>query len=111
MSILFKITPEDRTYGLIVGKTGYIVTENDLCHSICKTDEKVELVTRLNENHQREYEEYTLAQLQDVAEPVEWKDFVHYWGIKERVRRNYSLLQDSLKQIGIDAVLPKWGER
>lgn len=108
-------------YGLIESATSYIITTDDLIHGIYKTDDVAELETESvwsgpDEKGMRQYkgyktENFTLAQLREKAQTVSVSDFVNYWGIKDRIRRNYGLLLKSMREIGLDTkTMPKWGD-
>lgn len=90
---------DDSFLGLIVGTSGFIVTEKDFCHSIHSLDGDF-LTLRLDE-------------LQSICEPdevdIDGERWGHYWGIKDRVKENYHGLLESMREIGADtSVMPKW---
>lgn len=81
-------------FGLIVGETHHIITEPDFCHSVFPNVDTAEF----------------LAQKEMAsATPVRITAFGHYFGIKTRVRDNYDLLIQSMREIGLDASdMPEW---
>lgn len=95
-------------YGLIEGSEGYIVTETDFCHEALPLNKPVVLDTVRNE----QYQVFTLEEIRLLASPVtSFREWAHYWGIKDRIERNYRLLLNSMRDIGADvSQMPAWGE-
>ena len=107
-------------FGLLAAEDGrFIITRNDFVHGLYKADEKADInlggVQLVQENSSERigeiWEEFTLSQLQAIATPIPslW-EWAHYWGIKERVARNYRLLLASMRELSINmSDMPEWG--
>lgn len=82
--------------GLIVGKTHHVLTESDFRHGVLPNEETAEF----------------LAQKEMAASnPVRVVDFGHCFGIKARVEKNYRLLLESMREIGVDpGDMPEWSK-
>ena len=104
---------EGRRYGIIEGENGYIVTEDDFVHGVWY--DKSELCTlRSGYSDESVWRKMTLQQMLDASTEVKLGiqdyEFGHYWGIKDRVARNYHGLLRSMREIGADtSKMPKWG--
>jgi hypothetical protein len=91
----------------------YIVLESDCCHTLAKRDTKVSLTITRKTDHDS-------FQLDLKTIPIEEKyllpdystfrldQFINYFGIKDRVFRNYCLLKDTCKSFKIKVDFPKW---
>jgi|SRR5687768_17018145 len=105
-----------RNLGFIEGPAGYIVTENDFCHQVRSLAENIELRIRMPWEAEQEnlpaFQVFTLEQIREMATPVtSFREWVHYWGIKARIRSNYEELLDSMREIGADPrTMPGWGQ-
>src|SRR3989304_3857656 len=90
--------------GLIVGTKGFIITRDDLVHSVYGLEETAELL--VNDKWQSiGFGNLMLYAEQDIVLP-KW---IHYWGIKTRINSNYYLLQRSCEEIGATETFPEWG--
>ena len=88
-------TVNNERFALIIGKGKHIICETDFCHSVEITEETAEFLAN-----------------KEQAAPVRVCDFGHYWGIKNRVERNYKALLESMREIGADvSTMPKWPAR
>jgi hypothetical protein len=112
-------------YGIIVGKTQFIVTETDFVHGMQSKLLTVLLPVEWDRSGDSAPDAdgwqllplktvnktFALGELLALATETELRDFGHYWGIKDRVRTNYGMLLDSMKDIGADvSVMPEWGK-
>lgn len=105
---------------IIKGKTGYIISESDCCHrvySLSEFESKITLVvSSLDSGSNRSDQFYLNMKGRDVvpelkpgkSKSLDLKKFIHYFGIKPRVRRNYEILQESCKLIGAEVDFPEW---
>lgn len=110
----------EREYVIIKGKDKYIVTDNEFCHRIYNKDENIELdVYKLPSEPNSiplipvgtigiSLDEYLDEVVKNGGEVIDdggdyepdWKEWGHYFGIKDRIYRNYNILQKSCKEIG-----------
>jgi hypothetical protein len=114
MILKFELTDGESTftYGVIVGVHGYIVTETDCCHALSKFGDTEELRYTWSDGVESAYTTISIGEMLDRATPVPVNKFVAYWGIKPRMRENYRILLDSVKEIGADLTqFPEWGEK
>jgi hypothetical protein len=74
----------NQKYGVLVGKFGYIVTENDFCYQVRSLNENIEL--RASWSYEPyQFELLTLPEIQARAIPItSYREWAHYWGIKAR---------------------------
>lgn len=114
-------------YGLFVGKDGqYIISHDDVVHALYKSGEKANLIVKSGFSKMESGKSYSFAELDEmderrlfsleellgIASEVDVWDFVDYWGIKDRIHRNYNLLLKSMREIGASTKnMPKWGEK
>lgn len=57
-------------------------------------------------------EEYEIASTSiDTPSAIDWKEYIHYFGIKSRIGRNYNLLLDSMREIGAVAEMPGFWDK
>ena len=105
-----QIRPGDREYGFVSGPAGFIVSNDECIHSIYALDESADL--NIGKAWEPEYKSFTLPELTALAGPdLSMFDWVHYWGIKQRMAGNYAGLLKSMREIGLDTKsMPKWGE-
>lgn len=97
--------------GIVKGKKGYILTETDLCHMVVKSiDEKIALfVTDKNEMHSNKSIKLSIKEMLEFAgEEIPLEKWTHYFGIKDRVYRNYKIFQKSCKEISASISFPEW---
>jgi hypothetical protein len=102
---------------LIEGKKGFIIAENDLVHSVF-TGEEEEIVLpvgKIDDILLDGYCGYTITlTIKDIkkflGEAVNLKKWVHYFGIKDRIYRNYKLFQESCEEIQANIKFPEWGK-
>mgnify|MGYP001560387390 CR=1 FL=1 len=101
---LKKLDSDFPVRGLVVGTKGFIVTRDDMVHSVYGLEETAEL--RVNDR----WQSFGLETLMLYAEQdIVLRDWVHYWGIKQRIQSNYYLLQRSCEEIGATETWPEWG--
>jgi len=114
--------PSSIDWAIIFGETGYIITTSDCLHALYKLTESVEVPVWIERkkpdggslmNLEPElYLSIPLAKLRRyIGEPVDISKWIHYWGIKPRVERNYALLKSSIKEIEGHVELPEWVSR
>lgn len=101
-----------RSYGLIVGPGGYIVTENDFCHQVRPLNEPTDLRDDLWTNSEPHYQRVTPEEMKAKATAVtSYRGWAHYWGIKQRIAMNYAEFLKSMREIGLPiGDMPKFGE-
>ena len=109
---------------IIKGTTRFIVTNNECVHSLYESeDEKVSIGFY---RHEKTADGQTfgifpqfnldipvkeLLEEYASAEKLYWKEWVHLFGsIKERIRYNYAILCNNVKEIGALDKMPKWGK-
>ena len=90
----------DDNLAMVGGTRGYIITEDDFCHVIVKSQE----TTMIGVGVEVSVEELTKC----LGEEVDVRRWGHYFGIKARVEQNYLKFQKSLKKIGAKVELPEW---
>jgi hypothetical protein len=97
---------------LVEGKNGFIITEDDLVHSIFKNEEE-EIILPVG----KEYDLYrgntitlTIKDIKEYLEDVQLEKWVHYFGIKTRIFTNYKIFQESCEEIQADIKFPEWGK-
>lgn len=110
-------------YALIEGENGYIVTDNECVHQRNFKDEPAAFDVYKKPEKTNDgmivfatpvaYINLTLPELrklikEDIENPQDW---IHYFGIKDRIKRNYALLKESIKTIGAKENLPIWDKR
>lgn len=111
----------------IEGACGFIVTASDLVHQISRTDldrgEVVDLTAwedgKKNPDGSKTYcmtpQGSITVSLDDIEElpatEIDLIGWVHYFGIKPRIRDNYKLLQDSCRNIDAEVDFPQWESR
>jgi hypothetical protein len=102
-------------YAIIEGNDKYIVCESDCCHSIFSKKEiadKFFIWKKEGENLFQDNIQFTfndIGGLLESAEEKEFEDYIEYFGVKSRVRGNFNLLKDSVKEIGLQIEFPQWG--
>lgn len=105
-----RIKVGEREYGFAEGPSGFIVSNDECIHSVYGLDESAEL--NVGPVFEVQYEPFTLQQLRDrcSVNPLSMFEWVHYWGIKQRMAGNYALLLKSMREIGLNTKnMPKWG--
>ena len=94
--------------GIIAGESRSIITETDCCHWIVDNDSFDELMDWYTG------QAHTLP-IRDIiakAKPVSVPDWVHYFGIKDRVLVNYQSLLKSMRKIGVATdTMPTWDKK
>lgn len=102
----------ERNYGLVVGRRGYIVTENDFCHQVRPLNEPTDLRDDWSFGESPGYQRVSLAEMLAKATPIlSYRKWAHYWGIKSRIAANYNELLRSMREIGADREgMPRFGE-
>lgn len=101
---------------LIVGPNGYVLTDNECIHfTPRKHDAPVTLsVWEKKEGFITIFPKWevnvSLPQLIEFStdETPDWKNWIHYFGIKTRMFDNLKLLKKSLKEIGAVVEFPQW---
>lgn len=96
---VMSLTVEGRTYGVIFGEKQYIVTNNEFIHWLTPNLESSELMGKYPEWKKVAL---NLREIKERAtEVLDIPAFGHYWGIKSRMRDNYDLLKQSMREIGV----------
>jgi len=56
-----------------------------------------------------ELEEFAVPQT-DISSPsaIDWTEWIHYFGVKDRIYHNYRLLEGTIKKIGANVNMPEW---
>lgn len=114
--------PSSIEVAIIFGETGYIITTSDCIHSLYKLTEDVEVPVWVEQKNPdgsstlnlepQLYLSISLARLRRyIGERIDIPKWIHYWGIKPRVERNYALLRSSIKEIEGHIELPNWVSR
>lgn len=112
-----KVFVGEVAYGLIRGADKFIVADNECIHSLHDNSETVRLRSGWSNKAiaTPAYQSKTLHELRDNAQPMDLVDlaeWVHYWGIKDRMAYNYRLLRKSMNEIGVsDENMPAFGAR
>lgn len=93
-------------YGIIEGKDQVIITEPDCCYWLRPKD----AIINLQSGGWSEYRDVEVAKALMVAQPIEdLSKWIHYFGIKARVRNNYRCLLSAISEIGLDpSKMPVW---
>lgn len=105
-------------FALIEGELGYVVTQNECIHYIKKygesairfplhwtaADGSFEIMPRAE--LPVTFDELKTVAVGEIGNVTEW---IHHWGIKDRICRNYSILKKSCKEIGAEIDWPEWG--
>lgn len=116
-----KFNVDEVVYLLIEGPDSFIISSDDLIHAIYKPSDIVTLEgdMQFSDPNSEGWATFTqckvytlsLTEIRSKAVEIAPRDVVHYWGIKDRIRRNYHLLLGSMKEIGVSiSAMPKWGE-
>jgi hypothetical protein len=96
----------EKRYGLIKGKQQSIVCVPDCQHVVVDNDEPL----TLGDAYSADTEQTVSIGSLDTA-PVDVAQWVHYFGVKPRVRGNYFELIESIRQIGLDpGAMPVWAD-
>lgn len=91
----------DPELAVIVGKKGVIVTNNEFIHWIEKEELiQVEVFER-NSFGSRLLDLNLSDVIQRQGEEVNLQEWGHYWGIKDRMARNYRTLLSSMREVGL----------
>lgn len=91
---------DGRKYGIVFGESKFIVTNTEFIHAIYANNEDATLNSGYPNHREESFmvgDLYTLS-----TDDMNLASFGHYWGIKDRMARNYSLLLKSMKEIGVD---------
>jgi len=114
---------DGQTLLLIEGEKGIIVSDKELIHVIYMKDEinTAEYNLPVTFERKEDGETYYLSfgyktiPLKSILKKSprmigesKLKKFIHYFGIKSRIHGNYTLLQNSAKEINARVIWPDW---
>jgi hypothetical protein len=94
-------------YGVVFGEHQFIISDDECIHYLYDNDEAANMRT----GWKPRYETFDLNELRKRATVMDLAQWVHYWGIKDRMARNYWMLRKSMKEIGVsDETMPAFGD-
>jgi len=110
-------------FAVIEGTDGWILTNNEAVHWVGELGKSIQMPVydKAGSFNYRELpaelsvvdlEKYEIASTAiDSPSAIEWKDWIHYFGIKGRIGNNYGGLVKSMKEIGAISEMPDFWKK
>lgn len=103
-------------FGYIAGKEKYIIVSDECIHWILDYDKPMLFTGTKDGNTPGHSHLCKIPVSHDllttvISEPVDIVNWVQCFGFKDRIKFNYSLLQDNCNKLGIYIKFPEWRMR
>ena len=107
----------NKSKAAVLFKDGIIIIDNDCCHSVFTKNEHIVVgaYTRsstgisIMPSHRVSFAHEEVKELigEEITDIAEW---IHYFGVKDRICYNYSLLKKTFREFGIEYKFPEWSK-